>query len=391
MENHARWLALGLVERGHQVIALTTARPGGSSGLEEDPFPTWFLPAPATRYSGAWWRESAAAFARLHAQAPFDLVWSQSAAAIGYLAEAYPSFGVPCVAIMHGSLRGEFHRRTFGLPSPRSLALLALYLPEAARFTYLWRRYGPRLAAAIVPSPELAEDNRHELHLPPERMAIIPLGVDLARFSPDPAAGAALRERLHIPSTAPVLLVVGRLSRQKGVHVALAALQRLSGQRPVPFLLVAGQGREAAQLQRTAERAGLTGQVRFLGQVPHDELPSCYNAADICLFPWLGWEAFPISILEALACGRPVIASRIGSAPSILGRVNGGLLVPPGDARALAEAVGRLLSVPPAERRAIGQAARRLAETEFSLQTMVERTEAVFASCLRREGMPCRW
>jgi len=381
MEHHARCLALGLIQRGHAVSVLTTARPGGGPAYVEDPCPTWFLPAPAGRYSAAWWQESAAAFARLHAQAPFDLVWSQSAAGLGYLEQLQPALRVPAVAIMHGSMRGELVRRREPWPSLPGLVRTALYLPEYVHFARRWRRAGPRLSRAIVPSAELAADNQRELRLPPERVPVVPLGVDLARFRPDPAAAAALRGRLGLAPEAPVLLVAGRLSRQKGAHVALAALQRLRAGAPPPYLLLAGEGREAGPLQRTAARLGVAERVLFLGRVPQEELAACYNLADLCLFPWLGWEAFPLSLLEALACGRPVVASCIGGAPSLLQMAEVGRLVPPGDACALTGAIASLLAEPD-QRRRMASNARALAEAEFGLETMVVRTEAIFASCL---------
>ena len=377
-----------LLQRGHSVTVLTTARSDGTSGHQDAPYPTWFLPAPAGRYSAAWWRESAAAFARLHAAEPFDVIRSQSAGALGYLANLQPQLHVPVVAIMHGSTLGALRQQAYAWPSPRSLALVAAYLPTALLFLWRWRHLGPRLAAVVVPSPELLEHNRRELHLPVDRFRVVPLGVDLDLFAPNPMAGAAARARLGIPPGAQVLLMAGRLTPQKGASVALAALRRLAECHPELVLLFVGSGRQTAKLQRTAGQAGLNERVRFLGQVSQRELAVYYNAADICLFPWLGWEVFPLVLLEALACGRPVIASRIGSAPSILGMAEVGVLVTPGAVDALATAIKRLVATP-ASAQAMGLAARRLAEASFSIEAMVARTEAVLASCAHRgDGKP---
>ncbi len=385
MERHAHTLATGLAERGHEVVVLTTARPDGTSDAEEGPLVTHHLPAPAARYSPAWWQASVATFARLDAARPFDLVWSQSAGALGYL--AMPGRRVPCVAIMHGSMQGELRTRLQARPWPRALALLAAYLPQAASFACRWRRYGPRLAAALAPSRETAAENLRELGIAPQRLAVVPLGVDLDRFAPSLAAGAALRRRLGIAPQAAVLLVAGRLAREKGGHIALAALERLAHRGEALHLLVAGAGRDAVWLQRLAARAGLAAQVHFLGAVPHADLPACYNAADLCLLPSLSWEAFPLALLEALACGRPVVASRVGSIPGLIDGREVGALVPAGDEAALATAVGELLQAP-THLESMGRAARQLAEAEFALEAMCRRTEGVFRDCLPKRGAP---
>jgi len=379
MEVHTAQLAAGLQRQGHEICALTTARPDGKPGVEMGPLTTHFLPAPPTRYSRAWWVASDEVFCRLHAARPFDVVWSQSAGAIGYLLRSRARLGVPCVAIMHGSMRAEWRRRAFGLPSPRSLARVAAQIPSALTFTWLWRRAGPLLDACVAPTEELAHENQAELHLADDRMHVVPWGVDTARFRPQPEAGQAVRLRLGIPADGTVLLSVGRLSQQKGQHLAIEALAQLQEAGQTAWLLLAGTGREGPALQRLARRLGLAERVHFLGQVPQGELPAVYAAADVCVFPWLGAEMFPLTLLEALASGVPPICSAVGSALSILQRGRIGRVVPPGKLAPLAQAVLDLLRAPE-ERRRMAATARTLAELEYSLETMVARTEAILAA-----------
>lgn len=388
MEVHAAQLAASLQRRGHQLCILTTALANGQPALDPGPPPIHYLAAPPARYSSAWWRESATAFQRLHAVEPFDLVWSQSAGGLGYLEHLQPRLRVPCVAIMHGSARGEMARRSLGFPAPRSLARLLVYLPTALQMGWRWRRCGPRLALAIVPSEELARENRRELYLPPNRLRVVPLGVDLERFHPDPTAGAGLRARLALTPETPLLLFVGRLVHQKGAHLALAALAHLAASGSSAHLLIAGDGPEGGRLRALAARLGLAERVHWLGHLPHGEVRSAYAAADVCLLPWLGRESFPLTLLEALACGCPVVASAVGSAPSILNMADVGRLVPPGDAAALACATADVLK-DGQSRRQMSAAARQLAEDAFGLETMAGRTEELFLACLEQaEGQP---
>ena len=108
-------------------------------------------------------------------------------------------------------------------------------------------------------------------------------------------------------------------------------------------LLIIGDGPQKPELQQLTSSLGLTGRVLFHDPVPHDTLPALYGAVDAGVFPSIGDEAFGITIAEAMSCGKPVIASHIGGIPEVVGSEEScGLLVPPGDVTALAQAMRRL-------------------------------------------------
>lgn len=161
----------------------------------------------------------------------------------------------------------------------------------------------------------------------PQRVRTIPCGIDLERFSPrDPAEA---RERLGFPSAVPILLWVGRLEPLKGVDVLIEAFAQLS--RPDALLLLVGGDGEAdgyrRELEAIAERAGVRERVRFLGPVPHEELPWYYAAADICVVPSY-YESFGLVAVEAMACGTPVVASRVGGLAETITDGVTGFLIP---------------------------------------------------------------
>ena len=141
---------------------------------------------------------------------------------------------------------------------------------------------------------------------------------------------------------APVTAVfAGRLGRQKAVGVLLTALADVDG----VSLIVAGDGPERGALERRVSELGLDGRVRFLGSVPRETVLRLFRAGDASVLP-SAWENFPHTVVEALAVGCPVIASAVGGVPEVVRDGENGLLVAPGDASALGDAISRFFADP---------------------------------------------
>jgi D-inositol-3-phosphate glycosyltransferase len=185
-----------------------------------------------------------------------------------------------------------------------------------------------RRASAIVTASE------HECGLleryynaDPARMHTIPCGVDLELFQPMERATA--RRMLNLDAHAPVLLWVGRLEKLKGVDILINAVAQLDD-RNFTLLIVGGDEYAAelkAELCRQAEAAGLAANVRFDGAVAHGDLPLYYSAADVCVVPSY-YESFGLVAVEAMACGTPVVASRVGGLISTVTDGVNGYLIP---------------------------------------------------------------
>lgn len=219
----------------------------------------------------------------------------------------------------------------------------------------------------------------------PERITIIPSGVDCERFRPaDASAGAAARAELGIAPGAIVLGTVGMLEARKGHRHLLEAIARMArgGQAAGMICLIAGDGSLRADLQRDAELLGIARQVRFLGRV--DDVRTVLAATDIFVFPSLR-EGLGVAILEAAASGLAVVASRTGGIGDVIENGVNGILVKPGDSEALADAVARMTAGRD-ERRAMGQAARTRAERDFAMTTMAARTVELYRACLPAVG-----
>jgi glycosyltransferase involved in cell wall biosynthesis len=173
-------------------------------------------------------------------------------------------------------------------------------------------------------------------------------GIDEERVTVIPNAAPALPElperevaRARFEVEGPTLAFAGRITRQKALGVALDALGRADG----VSLVVAGDGPELDDVRREVTERGLDGRVRFLGPLGRDDVLALFRAADASLLS-SSWENFPHAVVEALAVGTPVVATAVGGVPELVRDGENGLLVPVGDARALADAIRRLVGEP---------------------------------------------
>lgn len=191
-------------------------------------------------------------------------------------------------------------------------------------------------------------------HLDPARVRFLYDGPDLEELTPS-ASAAVLRERLGLRVDRQLVGVVARLQdAHKGQSVFLRSVARLPADLPAQFVLVGG-GEDEAALRRLAGELGLGARVHFAGARP--QLADVLHALDILVIPSVRYESVPKILLEGMAVGLAVVASRVGDIPEFLEDRVTGLLVEPGDPAALAGAVGRLLTHPD-EAKALGEQAR---------------------------------
>ena len=164
-----------------------------------------------------------------------------------------------------------------------------------------------------------------ELGCPPERVTTLRNGVDTVRFTPGDRAAA--RRALKLPADGPVVLCVGHLIERKGQHLLVEAFARaFPTGGPRPRLVFVGDGERRGALQRQVRAAGLDDVTHFLGARHPESLPDCYRAADVSVLA-SSREGWPNVVLESLACGTPVIATRVWGTPEILEGCPAGRLV----------------------------------------------------------------
>lgn len=240
--------------------------------------------------------------------------------------------GVPSVVKLHGSDVNVLGRRL----GPR--ANLRLMLPRAERVVAVSRP----LAEAVA-----------GLGVARERIAVVPNGLDGELFRPRERLAA--RQELGVASDGKLLLYVGRLEQAKGLFDLLAAFRLLAPRRPEARLVLVGDGAARGEVER--EAALLDGRVTLTGTLSPSEVARWIAAADLVTLP--SWaEGMPNAVLEALASGRPVVATRVGGLPEVITSPTLGQLVPPRDPPALAaalEQVGDSASPPEAIAAAAGR------------------------------------
>jgi glycosyltransferase involved in cell wall biosynthesis len=189
-----------------------------------------------------------------------------------------------------------------------------------------WIVYALRRCDHVIAVSEALKRRIVEIGIAPGKIAVIPNGVDTAQFRPLPKDEA--RRTLDLPPGATVLLSVGSLRSLKGFHHLISALNKLrdSHDELDLRLYIVGDGQERENLQRQIDRLALGSFVNLMGRIPHEELQAWYNAADLfCLVS--SREGWPNVIMESLACGLPVLATRVGGIPEILHSEKLGLLL----------------------------------------------------------------
>lgn len=277
---------------------------------------------------------------------------------------------------VRAALLARFLRRTLRPPPPqrRFVVLTSEHSyknPPARPLPNRLRRATASLSDRVIAVSEAqARELRAQLRMPPERVLVIPNGVDPARFDHLPS-GEEVRARFGIAQADPVFVMVARLSPVKDHGTMLRAMERVSG-----HLILVGDGPERSKLEESARKSSLAGRIHFAGT--QTDLRPYYAAAwAICLSSIE--ESQPVALLEAMAARLPVLATRVGGVPEVVMDGETGLLVPPGDPEALAAALARLAS-DPAWRRAAGEAGRRRAEAEFSIHARARKIEDLIAS-----------
>jgi glycosyltransferase involved in cell wall biosynthesis len=209
--------------------------------------------------------------------------------------------------------------------------------------------------------------------------AVVPSGIDLNQFTPDPRARACVRRDFGIRDDELLLLCVGRLEAVKGQSALIDAMPQVVAAHSGVRLIFVGDGRDRPALEARARRLGLERQVFFAGF--RDDPAACHNAADIFILSSLN-EGMGRAAVEAMACGKPVVLSRTGGMAGLIDDGVEGFLCPPGDPSALAKAVIRLAN-DPALRADMAVKARSRAGDYFSLDAMIAGIQGLYERILQ--------
>jgi glycosyltransferase involved in cell wall biosynthesis len=210
---------------------------------------------------------------------------------------------------------------------------------------------------------------------------LIPNGVSIEVFSPNLEVRQRVRRELQVEPQTLVFIHVGRFAAVKNHEMLVAAFAQLVGQQPVPAeLWLVGDGELRETVQHQVRALGIESRVRFLGV--RSDIPDLLRAADVFVFP-SRWEGNPLSVMEAMAAGLPVVATAVGGVPELVEDGASGILVPNEDLHGLVAAMQRMAQNPDL-RAQMGRAARCRAVERFDIRQTVRAYEALYEELLQR-------
>jgi glycosyltransferase involved in cell wall biosynthesis len=356
---HVSYLTKGLTERGYDTI-LVAGQVGGTEGSMEyasrelgvEPH---FL-TPLRRDISAW-SDTAAVFKLRDLIRSFrpHIVHTHTAkaGAVGRTAAALARLSEPPI-VVH-TFHGHVLRGYFGSA-------------QTAVFREIERSLGRMTDRLIAVSPEVRDDLVAERVAPLEKFEVIRLGLDLdRRATPDPAEAVALRTALGVPDQSLLIAWLGRMTEIKRVDDLLAAFATLRARRVDAHLALAGDGPLRLELERLARELGVAERTHFIGL--QEEVAPLYGAADVVALTSRN-EGTPVTLIEALAAGTPVVSTDVGGVRDVVRDGETGLLVEAGDTDAIASAFARL-AAEPSLRRAFAEAGRADVRTRYSVDRLL--------------------
>lgn len=364
VKTHAEYLAGLLLALGAELTVIVpqgVSRPG--------PVPAGFcvetVPCAAMPHTAQWRDAMRSTAARLLASGAPDLVFSEGYYAAG-CERLLKSAGVPLAAFVHNFHLVHFHKTFSEVDSPGTLLRYIFKALPSIAFKMLFVEIPFLLRASLVIS--VSEQNARLLRafyrVPAARLTVLHNWVDTGQFRNSAELRDSARGRLGLAADAVCFIGTGALWRPKGFHIAVQAFKILAAREQKAVLLLAGEGGEESRLRALAgpELTG-GGRVRFLGKIPLSEIPEAYNAADVFLMPSIHPEGLAYTLIEAMACGLPAIATSLGGNIETLKGC--GLLVRHSDPGAMAAAMLEL-AADAGKRGAMGRACLARARAEFS-------------------------
>ena len=254
----------------------------------------------------------------------------------------------------------------------------------AGFFQWVERILATGTDAIVAVSERVAADLVERKIAPRNKVEVVPLGLELGRFQDVEIWRGELRRELGLPLQAKLMGSVGRLVPIKDLNTLLHAMIELSATQPEAILLIVGDGPERPALEKQAQRLGLGSRVRFLGF--RDDLERIYADLDVAVNCSLN-EGTPVSLIEAMASGVPVVATSVGGTPDLLEEGRLGTLVPPANSKALANGLAEILSRSESLPKGAMRARRRI-HKRFGLERLLSDLDRLYLRLLKSSTAP---
>lgn len=357
VQRHVYELSVKLIERGFEVVILTKSNNKKLNTNQDTPpiieiesitpFQSILTPPNLSRLKEIITKYSPDIIHAHHAFTPTPLLTLHVADKIG----------IPKILTNH-SIAGNSTTSILTLMSRKGLMFLKYFISKADRIISV-----SKCAATFI---ENLLDNDIE-------SIVIPNGVNIERFHPS-----------KNEANEPTVLFVGRLVHRKGAHILVKAFSNVVKEIPEAKLIIVGEGYMKPLLQIRAKQLKLEENIQFLGRISEEELLKTYQKSRIVVIPSLYRESFGIVALEAMATGKPIIATKVGGLPEIIRDEENGFLIPPGNHRILAEKIILLLSDEKLARR-MGLIGRKIAVEKYSWNVIAERIINVYLEVIEEK------
>ena len=373
--------SIRLARKGHHVHILTRRSPEHATDRQEIQGVTeWRYPV-SQGNPVSFLRSSIAGgralFEKLNRQYPFDCInFHQPFSALGVL-QSPESRNIRKVYTCHSLSFEEYRSRN---ERPRVWIDRALYDLNIVVRKWIEKRALTKAEKVIVLSLFTKDKLLRAYGIPPDKMVIIPGGVDLERFQPSADRGG-IRKRLNIPPDRFILLSVRNLVSRMGLDRLVTAMKRVVSILPEVYLLVGGSGPLRDELLGQTQKLGLQDHIRFVGFIPEEVLPDYYRSADLFILPTLELEGFGLVTLEALASGLPVLGTPVGGTMEILSKFDSRYLFKDTEPESMALSItetGRRLIGQPGIWKALSAQCRDFAEEHYSWEKNVDSVEMEF-------------
>jgi glycosyltransferase involved in cell wall biosynthesis len=344
MEKHCWSVSVGFSKKGHIVKLITTSHPQGKEYEKiNSNFEVFYLKdTKPGKYSKKWWKKSLQKFLELDRVEKFDVVFSESSGAFTILKYKVKSrLSIPIILNLHGTALRDAITQIKQKISIRSV------LAAIKNFILFFRdkKWFKYADAIITCSDEIANVIKKEMKIEESKIYTIYNGVNLEKFYPKDKN--ELRRTYKISSDKFIILTISRLKKIKGIDVLIYALNSVLKKFKNTELFIIGDGDYRKNLEKLVHKLDLQDYVKFLGNIPNDNLSDYYNLSDIFVLPTRAKEGFPWVIIEAMACKKPVIVSNIGGVSgSIIKDGENGLLFEPANIKDLEEKILLLLNNP---------------------------------------------
>jgi glycosyltransferase involved in cell wall biosynthesis len=373
-------LAEALVKKGHGVVVYAPKKELDVVSVEKNGVVYRFVECKfgkfKTLYShlaNSWENRSVEAFLNDHNRVKYDLVIGQSSWALPII-KIKNQIGVRVVSILHGSKIGEYQTELKNVKSMKELLFCIRDLPHVLRAFFITQRefvYGSDRLIAV--SNFVKKTIIEETFVEEDKITVIYNGVDESKFS-------SLKRVKSEPGKEVHLIYIGRIIRAKGLFVLINSLSNLKNLNWK--LNIVGDGEALKQLKSEIAHRSLSNKVNLAGLMEYEDVIKELGKSDIFVLPTMRMEGFPMTIVEAMFSGLPVVASDIGGNSDAVIDGETGYLVKAGSVGKLSDKLAELIDNPD-KRLIFGESGRKRAYKEFTIDKMIDKYEKVFLEALK--------